>query len=90
MSQKGSYGDPDLMIKLTKFRMPFGKHSEMLLTELPLAYLTWFSRVGFPTGELGKLMQIVYDIKSGDMEHLFDGIRKQQAQLVTESNNSTK
>jgi len=90
MSQRGSYGDPDLMIKLTKFRMPFGKHSKMLLTDLPLAYLSWFSRIGFPSGELGKLMRVVYDIKAGDMEHLFDAIRKLQAQPVADSGNKTK
>ena len=79
MSTKGTYGDPDLMIKLSKFRMPFGKHAEMLLIDLPLAYLNWFSNAGFPAGELGGLMRIVHDVKSGGMEHLFENIRIPQA-----------
>ena len=75
MSTKGTYDDPELIAKLTEFRMPFGKHSKMLLIDLPLTYLNWFSTIGFPRGELGQLMRIVHEIKSGDMEHLFDNIR---------------
>ena len=75
MSIKGTYGDPDLIVKLGKFCMPFGKHSKILLIDLPLTYLEWFSKKGFPRGELGQLMRIVHDIKSGDMEHLFDEVR---------------
>jgi uncharacterized protein (DUF3820 family) len=75
MSIKGTYGDPDLMVRLGKFCMPFGKHSKILLIDLPLTYLEWFSKKGFPRGELGQLMRIVHDIKSGGMEHLFDDVR---------------
>ena len=72
---KGSYGDPELLFKLSKFRMPFGKHSDILLIDLPLKYLDWFFKTGFPQGELGQLMRIVHEIKSGGMEHLFDTLR---------------
>ena len=78
MSTKGTYDDPEVIAKLTEFRMPFGKHSKMLLIDLPLTYLNWFSTIGFPRGELGQLMRIVHEIKSGDMEHLFDNIRAVQ------------
>lgn len=78
MSIKGTYGDPDLISKLSNFRMPFGKHSKMLLIDLPLKYLDWFCKKGFPQGELGRLMRIVHEIKSGDMEYLFDGMRDSQ------------
>ncbi|MGD8593190.1 MAG: DUF3820 family protein [Gammaproteobacteria bacterium] len=79
MSIKGTYGDPDLIVKLGKFCMPFGKHSKILLIDLPLTYLVWFSKKGFPCGELGQLMRIVHDIKSGGMEHLFDGVRNKHS-----------
>ena len=90
MSTKGSYGDPDLVLKLSKFRMPFGKHSEMLIIDLPLAYLNWFSKAGFPAGELGGLMRIVHDVKSGDMEHLFANIRILQSHPVPVSDSHTR
>jgi uncharacterized protein (DUF3820 family) len=75
MSIKGTYGDPDLIVKIGNFRMPFGRHSKMLLIDLPLTYLEWFSKKGFPQGELGQLMRIVHEIKSGGMEHLFEDLR---------------
>lgn len=88
MSVEGTYSDPQLMSKLTTFRMPFGKHSKSLLTDLPLGYLTWFSKAGFPKGELGQLMRIVHDVKSANMEHLFDNIRFLQTNHVTDSANN--
>ena len=79
MSIKGTYGDPDLIQKLARFRMPFGKHSKTLLIDLPLTYLDWFFKKGFPQGELGQLMRIVHEIKSGGMEQLFDNLRNELA-----------
>ncbi|HEY5603247.1 MAG TPA: DUF3820 family protein [Gammaproteobacteria bacterium] len=85
MSIQGSYGDPELMIKLSNSCMPFGKHSKMFLIDLPLTYLDWFSKKGFPNGELGQLMRIVHDVKSGGMEHLFENIRGLQPSHATDS-----
>ena len=76
MSIKGTYADPELMFKLASYRMPYGKHSKMLLIDLPLPYLGWFSKKGFPQGELGQLMRIVHETKSDGMEHFFDDMRK--------------
>lgn len=78
MRIEGTYGDPRLIFKLANYCMPFGKHSNKLLIDLPLAYLDWFSKQGFPQGELGELMRIVHETKSDDMEHLFAGLRKTQ------------
>lgn len=71
MKTNGTYGDPNLMFKLANYRMPFGKHSDTLLIDLPLAYLDWFFKKGFPQSELGELMRIVYDVKHDGMEDLF-------------------
>jgi uncharacterized protein len=56
---------------LGRARMPFGKYGPdhyppegLLLRELPLEYLAWFARKGaFPKGRLGKLMQMVHQMK---------------------------
>ena len=76
MSIQGTYSDPELIFKLSSFRMPFGKHSTVLLIDLPLPYLNWFSKQGFPEGELGQLMRIVHETKSDGLGHFFDDIRK--------------
>ncbi|MFC1748108.1 DUF3820 family protein [Pseudomonadota bacterium] len=77
MSIKGTYGDPNLMFKLATYKMPFGKHADILLIDLPLNYLTWFSKKGFPESELGELMRIVYDTKNDGLENLLDDLRKE-------------
>jgi len=59
--------------KLLKTRMPFGKYKGRLLIDLPEYYLVWFSRQGFPKGELGKMLQTAYEIKINGLEYLFKG-----------------
>ena len=57
--------------KLLKTKMHFGKYKGRLLIDLPEYYVVWFSRQGFPKGELGKMLQIVYEIKINGLEYLF-------------------
>ena len=85
MNNRGSYGDPDLISKLSSYRMPFGKYSTHLLIDLPLAYLNWFSRQGFPTGELGRLMRIVQETKADGLEGFFDRMRNQDSGHLADS-----
>ncbi|HGX92257.1 MAG TPA: hypothetical protein ENK35_02970 [Candidatus Tenderia sp.] len=75
MSIKGTYGDPRLMYKLANYRMPFGKHTNLLLIDLPQSYLDWFAKKGFPQSELGELMRIVHETRSDGMEHLLEQLR---------------
>lgn len=70
-----AYGDPQLMFKLARHRMPFGKYANWLLIDLPEPYVVWFARQGFPNGELGRLLAIVHEIKINGLEHLFDPLR---------------
>jgi uncharacterized protein (DUF3820 family) len=62
--------------KLLKTRMPFGKFAGRLLIDLPEPYVVWFARKGFPKGELGKMLQIVHEIKINGLEYLFDPLRR--------------
>jgi uncharacterized protein (DUF3820 family) len=62
--------------------MPFGKYGPktfppdgMPLYDLPVEYLQWFAGKGFPTGRLGRLMQIVYQLKCEGSDSIFDHIR---------------
>ena len=70
------HGDPKQLIKLAQYKMPFGKHANQLLIDLPEPYVVWFAKQGFPEGELGHMMRIVYEIKLNGLEHLFDPLRK--------------
>ena len=88
MNNKGTYGDPDLMAKLSSFRMPFGKYATQLLIDLPLPYLNWFSRQGFPAGELGRLMRIVQETKADGLEEFFDVMRHRGSVHLPDSANN--
>ena len=63
------------LLKLTQVRMPFGKYANRLLIDLPEPYITWFARQGFPHGELGQLLNLVYEIKLNGLEYLFEPLR---------------
>jgi len=72
-------GQPDfnaeMLLKLARTRMPYGKYRDRLLIDLPEPYLTWYSQKGFPKGELGKMLQSVYEIKANGLEYLFKPLR---------------
>ncbi len=68
--------DPELLLKLAKMRMPFGKYKNRLLIDLPEPYVVWFSRQGFPNGHLGNMLRIVYEIKLNGLEYLFEPLRE--------------
>ncbi len=67
--------DPELLLKLAQYKMPFGKFKGSLLIDLPEPYVIWFSGEGFPEGELGKLLGIVHTIKVNGLEYLFKPLR---------------
>ena len=69
-------GDPQLMLKLARYRMPFGKYANRLLIDLPEPYVVWFANKGFPKGELGELLSIVHEIKINGLEYLFTPLRE--------------
>ena len=67
--------NPEELLKLAEYKMPFGKFKGTLLIDLPEPYVIWFASEGFPKGELGKLLGIVHTIKVNGLEFLFDPLR---------------
>lgn len=57
-------------LKLTKAKMPFGKYANRRLVEIPEEYFLWFAQKGFPAGELGKLMEMMLELKINGLEYL--------------------
>ena len=68
--------DSAILIELVNTAMPFGKYQGTLLCNLPVAYLEWFQRKGFPKGHLGMLLNTVYEIKINGLEELLEPIKK--------------
>jgi uncharacterized protein (DUF3820 family) len=68
--------NPQLLIDLVKTRMPFGRYKDRLICDLPVSYLEWFNREGFPKGKLGMLLQTMYEIKLNGLEDLLRPLKK--------------
>ena len=56
--------------------MPFGKYQGRQLVDLPGHYLGWFAREGFPRGELGRLLALMYEIDHNDLRSLLLPLRR--------------
>jgi hypothetical protein len=55
--------------------MPYGKYAGRKLADLPGHYLAWFAREGFPKGELGELLELMYTIDHNQLKFLIDHLR---------------
>ena len=62
--------DPGILLELTTFEMPFGKYKGCPIARLPVSYLEWFERKGFPPGKLGMLLATMHVIKINGLEDL--------------------
>jgi len=68
--------DSELLKTLVAMPMPFGKYKGTLLCNLPVSYLEWFQREGFPKGKLGMLLATMYEIRINGLEQLLDPLKK--------------
>jgi len=67
--------DQELLLKIARTTMPFGRYRDRLLPDLPEPYLVWFAREGFPPGELGMMLAILYEMKVNGLEYLLRPLR---------------
>ena len=68
--------DQQMLMLLVSMQMPFGKYKGTFLCNLPVSYLEWFNRKGFPDGKLGMLLQTMLEIKLNGLEDLLVPIKK--------------
>lgn len=66
----------ELLMQVVKMHMPFGKFKDSLLCDLPVSYLEWFQRKGFPKSKLGVLLEIIYEIKINGLEDLLKPLKR--------------
>jgi uncharacterized protein (DUF3820 family) len=68
--------NPQLLLQLVEMKMPFGKFKGVVLCDLPVSYLEWFNRKGFPNGKLGVLLQTMLEIKMNGLDDLLKPLKK--------------
>jgi len=66
---------PDDLHRLLTLDMPYGKYKGRKLADLPGHYLGWFAREGFPKGDLGELLALMYELDHNDLRSLLDPLR---------------
>ena len=66
----------ELLQQLVTMPMPFGKYKGTVLCDLPVFYLEWFKRKGFPKGKLGMLLSTMYEIKINGLDDLLKPLKK--------------
>ena len=64
-----------LLKDLVVMKMPFGKYKGSVLCNLPISYLEWFARKGFPPGKMGMLLSTLYEIKLNGLEYLLSPLK---------------
>ena len=70
---------PEALQLLVSRDMPYGKYKGRLLADLPGHYLGWFAREGFPKGELGSLLALMYELDHNALRTLLAPLRGQRA-----------
>jgi len=76
MDDQSQGPDSEMLITLVTMKMPFGKYKDTILCNLPVSYLEWFQREGWPKGKLGMLLATIYEIKINGLEKLLDPLKK--------------
>lgn len=64
------------LIKLAHTKMPFGKYEGRYLIDLPEYYVVWYHNKGFPKGQLGQMLEQVYELKINGLEYLVRDIKE--------------
>ena len=68
--------NPEMLERLLRVPMPYGKYKGRLIADLPGNYLNWFAREGFPKGEIGQLLALMQELDHNGLSGLLEPIRK--------------
>ena len=63
--------------------MPYGKYAGKKIADLPGHYLAWFAREGFPKGELGELLELMFTLDHNQLRGLLDPLRQKTSTFKT-------
>ena len=73
----------EALVEIGRTYMPFGKFGPekfpphgVPLYDLPPEYLLWFRDKGFPKGKLGRLMEVVCDLRINGADEVLEPLRR--------------
>ncbi|WP_218243442.1 DUF3820 family protein [Comamonas fluminis] len=68
--------NPEMLERLIRVQMPYGKYKGRLIADLPGNYLNWFAREGFPKGEVGQLLALMQELDHNGLSGLLEPLRR--------------
>ncbi|MDR3064483.1 MULTISPECIES: DUF3820 family protein [Comamonas] len=68
--------NPEMLERLVRVPMPYGKYKGRLIADLPGNYLNWFAREGFPKGEIGQLLALMQELDHNGLGGLLEPVRR--------------
>lgn len=68
--------NPEMLERLVRTTMPYGKYKGRLIADLPGNYLNWFAREGFPKGEIGQLLALMQELDHNGLSDLLKPLRE--------------
>ena len=74
---ENAQADPNILLDLVRQKMPFGKYKDTLLCDLPVHYLEWFYKEGFPARKLGMQLATLFEIKTNGLSYLLEPLKRQ-------------
>jgi len=66
----------EFLIEMVQYKMPFGQYEGRYVTDLPVHYLEWFQRKGFPDGKLGQYLATMYEVKTNGLDQIIYPIKR--------------
>lgn len=69
--------DKQILIDIVTKKMPFGKYAGHYLSDIPVSYLEWFNRKGFPPGKLGMQLSTLLEIKSNGLTEILSQLKRE-------------
>jgi len=58
--------------------MPFGKYKDTLICDIPVYYLEWLKKKGFPPGKMGMMLSTTYEIKINGVGKILTMVKESQ------------
>lgn len=68
--------NPEILLELANTTMPYGRYQGVRLCDLPEPYVVWYHSKGFPSGHLGELLGLLYEIKVNGLEPLLEPLKQ--------------
>ena len=63
-------GDPEVLLRLLDWTMPFGRYEGTRLIDLPEPYVVWLHNHSTVAGKLGQALGLLYEVKVNGLEQL--------------------